>query len=224
MRVPALFFLIALTALPTAAQPPSKGDVIGSLLDPRHKPTAAEDEEPDVAGQTRGDADVEPPMARPGARPVLPRYVPPPPHPEPGQPIGVEETDRTPEGLPAVRDQAYEARILSSFAAAEGFLGPLDGGWTMATDRQDLYVLQLVDKPDRLEGVWRDPRRKKSATSSGLVDDIHRQGDQVVLRFTPTPGTTSAVATLHLDRDGVWRGDLEDAGSRLAVRLRRSGL
>jgi hypothetical protein len=199
-------------------------DIIGSLLDPRHKPTAAEEEEPDTAGQTRAAPDAELTLPAPG--PPLARlpYAAPPPKSQRDRPVHVEETAKTPDGPPGERDLAYESRIRASFAAAEGFQGPLDGGWTLAVGKDDVYVLQLVDKPDRLEGVWRDLRRKGALNASGLVDDIQRQGGQLTLRFAARPGAAMSVATLHADPDGRWSGELEEDGHHHAVVLRRSGL
>jgi hypothetical protein len=56
------------------------------------------------------------------------------------------------------------------------------------------------------------------------VDDIQRQGPDVTLRFTPTPGAPTTVATLHGGADGRWSGELAEGGGRRAVTLRRSGL
>lgn len=236
MRIVALILLSAAIALPARAQqpvtPPAPAsapgdDLIGSLLDPRHKPTVLEEEEPDTAGQKQAapDADVQlspqPGRLSPGPTVAIP-YAPP-PRSQPGRPVRVEETGVTPDRPPSDRDIAYELRIRASFAAAEGFQGPLDGGWTLSAGTDDLYALQLVDKPDRLEGVWRDLRRKGSIHASGLVDDIQRQGQALTLRFVARPGGTATVATLHAGADGRWTGDLEDAGQRLSVALRKTG-
>jgi hypothetical protein len=122
-----------------------------------------------------------------------------------------------------VRDIAYDSRIRSSFASAESFQGPLEGGWTLSAEGQDLYALQLVDRRDRLEGVWRDIRRKGSLNASGLVDDMQRQGGELTLRFTPSPGAPTTVATLHDRSGGQWTGELLENGARRAVTLRRTG-
>ena len=129
----------------------------------------------------------------------------------------IEETGKTPDAPLSLGAMAYEARIRASFASAESFQGPLDGGWTLGAGRDDLYALQLVDKPDRLEGVWRDLRRKGSLNASGLVDDIQRQGVELTLRFAARPGGAAmTVATL---RDAGRTA----AGSGELVRGRRRG-
>ena len=48
-------------------------------------------------------------------------------------------------------------------------------------------------------------------------------GDLTV-RFMARPGGQPTVATLHAAADGRWSGNLEDAGERKAVVLRRTGL
>ena len=200
------------------AKPPR--DVIGALLDGR--PTR-DDEEPDTAGKPRTAQDVEtsvlPAPTTPTGPPV--RYAPIPYAPGPRQqldaPVYIDETGKTPDAAPALRDMSYDSRIRASFAAAEGFQGPLDGGWTLAADDgRGLYALQLVDKRDRLEGVWRDLRRKGAIDASGLVDDIQRQGSDLVVRFA------AATATLHGAPDGGWSGDLAEGGKRWKVTLRRT--
>ncbi|HEY8005049.1 MAG TPA: hypothetical protein VIE16_12515, partial [Phenylobacterium sp.] len=101
--------------------------------------------------------------------------------------------------------------------------GPLEGGWTLSAGGQDLYALQLVDRRDRLEGVWRDVRRKGSLNGSGVVDDLRRQGAELTLRFTPSPGAAATVATLHDGGAGLWSGEIAEGGARRAVTLRRTG-
>src|SRR4249919_1135326 len=161
MRIAALILLSAALALPAQGQPAPKpapdNDIIGSLLDPHHKASPLEEEEPDTAGQrqTRAGPDVvSTPQGRRGGSAAV-TYAPA-PRSQRDQPVRIEETGKTPDRPPSERDMAYEQRVRSSFAAAEGFQGPLDGGWTLSAGTDDLFALQIVDKPDRLEGVWRD--------------------------------------------------------------------
>ena len=226
MRVRILPFLFAAALAPPAwAQPaspapgpaPAPRDVIGALLNPGQQ--SRDEDEPDTASAPRTPPEPEPTIVPPaGAVPYTP-----PPRPRLSAPVHVEETGKTADAPPTLRDMAYEARIRSSFASAEGFQGPLDGGWTLSADGRDLYALQLVDQRDRLEGVWRDVRRKGSLNASGLVDDIQRQGSQLTLRFTPAPGAPTAVATLHDAGAGRWTGELTEGGARRSVTLRRGG-
>jgi len=145
------------------------------------------------------------------------------PRPQLTRPVHIDETGKTPDSPPTLRGQAYDSRLRSSFASAKGFLGPLEGGWTLADSGGDLYSLQLVDRRDRLEGVWRDVRRKGALTASGLVDDIHRQGADLVLRFTPEINAPEAIAVVRDRFDGRWAGELTAGGQTRAVTLRRTG-
>jgi len=237
MRIAALILLAAAATGPAWAQPaqsptpvPARpastpdDDIIGSLLDPRHKATALEEEEPDTAGQKPPQAEPDVAVAPPPGRSAPVVTYAPAPSPQLDRPVRLEETGKTPDRPPTVRDLAYESRVRASFAAAEGFQGPLDGGWTLSAGRDDLFALQIVDKADRLEGVWRDLRRKGSPEASGLVDEIQRQGQELTLRFVARRDGRPTVATLHAQADGRWTGNIEDAGERKAVVLRRTGL
>ncbi|WP_309605881.1 hypothetical protein [Phenylobacterium sp.] len=198
-----LLILAAARSADAQPAPPATAsvDVIGTLLQPQ---TARDEDEPDTAGQPR----------------AAPRL---------SAPVRVDETGKTPDADPTTRDAAYDTRLRASFASAQGFQGPLDGGWTLMTPGGngggggDLYALQLVDRADRLEGVWRDLRRKGSLNGSGLIDNLQRQGRELSLGFTPEPGATGVVATLHAGDDGRWTGELAEGGSRRPVVLRRTG-
>jgi len=201
-------------------------DVIGRLLEGR---PARDEDEPDTAGKARTAQDVEtsvlPAPANQAGPPTSYAPIPyaPGPRTQVDAPVYVNETGKTPDAPPALRDMAYDSRIRASFAAAEGFQGALDGGWTLATtDGQALYVLQLVDKRDRLEGVWRDLRRKGALDASGMVDDIQRQGADLTVRFAAQPGGAASVATLHGGADGGWSGEFSEAGQSRKVTLKRT--
>ena len=229
MRPALLIALLSALAFPAAAQPASPPvppatdpDVIGSLLDPNYHPSKEEQEEPDVAAQPRANVDVEPsqaPQAGVAARIPFAR----PPRSQLDRPVRIDETGKTPDRPPNDRDIAYDSRIRSSFASAEGFQGPLEGGWTLTADGQDLYALQLVDRRDRLEGAWRDLRRKGGLGDSGLVDTIQRQGADLALRFTRETGGAQVTAVLHPTADGRWTGDLKEGDLRRPAVLRRTG-
>jgi hypothetical protein len=206
MRLAVVPVFLLLAAAPAGAQP---ADPIGALLD-------RVPEEPDEAA--------EKPLAQPPPEAATPApYRPSPPRPQLTAPVHIEETGKTPDAPPNVRDMAYDSRLKSSYASAQGFQGPLDGGWTLAAKgAEDLYALQLVDRADRLEGAWRDLRRKGALGASGLVDDIQRTGSDLTLRFAAGGGAAYVTATLHGGYDGSWSGELTEAGrTRAVVLLRR---
>jgi hypothetical protein len=218
--------LIALVAAQAMAQPaparpppPPDDDIIGSLLDPNHHPSKEEEEEPDTA-QRNSPAEVEPMAPAPGRQRTVPFA--PPPRSERGRPVAIEETGRTPDGPAGARDLTYDARIRSSFAAAESYQGPLDGGWTLGEDgRGDRFRFQIVERRDRLEAVWRDLRAKDALTTTGLVDQIQRAGAGVTLSFQDGRGATVRLA-LQPSGDDRWRGELTQGDQRQSVTLRRT--
>lgn len=239
MRIAAPLLLAAAIAVPAhsqpaeppAASPPGPAnkasnpddDIIGSLLDPHHKPTAAEEEEPDTAGQARAAPEIEAPIAAPKG-PVAAMSHPPAPRPQFDRPVFLQETGRTPDRPPSDRELAYEARIRASFAAAESFQGRLDGGWTLSEARRggDAFAFQIVDRPDRLEAVWRDLHRTGSLDASGVVDAIQRAGSTLTLRFTEA-STLAVAITLIEQPDGRWTGQLARGDEVFDVALRRTG-
>jgi len=168
------------------------------------------------------------PYAAPRAYTPFPTQPPAPPPPRPrsttGQPVHIEEADRTPDAPPTSVDLGYEARLRSSFASAQGMQGPLDGRWTLsAAGMGDLYILQLVDTGyGPLEGAWRDVRRAGAIEGSGFLADIQRLGTGLSFRFDPRPGGATATATLSVGSDGRWSGELDDGDQRRAVVMRRN--
>ena len=217
MRLAILPVFLLLAATPAGAQP---ADPIGALLDGHGQQPPEDPDEPDEAAEKPLPP---PPLPSPETAAPTP-YRPSPPRPQLTAPVHIEETGKTPDAPPNVRDMAYDSRLKSSYASAQGFQGPLDGGWTLAAGSDDIFALQLVDKPDRLEGVWRDLRRKGALGASGVVDQISRQGGELTLRFQARASGPQTVAVLHSTPDGRWTGNIEDAGQRKAVVLRRSGL
>jgi hypothetical protein len=159
------------------------------------------------------------------ARPV-PAYPRPPAPVTSGEPVHIDETGRTPDGPPTATDLSYEARLRSSYNAAQGMQGPLDGRWTLVgPGGQALYSLQLVDSGlgAGLEGAWGDPRRKGAVDGSGFLDDIQRSGADLFLRFAPKPGAELTVVALRPTPDGRWTGEIYEKGDRKLVTLRREG-
>jgi hypothetical protein len=206
----------AFAQTPTTSAP---RDEIGELIR-KHLAAPGDEDEPDTVGVKRtapeADTDVLP-------NGPAPKVYTPAPRSEPAAPVNINELGKTPDRPPTVRDLAYDARIRSSFASAESFQGPLEGGWTLAEQRDgDHYALQIVDRRDRLEAVWRDVRRPGAPGASGLVDDIQRTGGGLTLRFT-VPGEVASVVTLHQSGDGRWAGNLVRGDELFTVTLRRTG-
>ena len=116
---------------------------------------------------------------------------------------------------------AYDARRRAAFAAAEAFQGPLDGGWTLSAENEGAILdFRFVDRKDRLEGVWRD-RRRRGPAASGLVESIGLRGDRLTLRFAAAPGAPD-VLTLTRAAGGGWTGELSEAGRTRAVWLSKT--
>ena len=142
--------------------------------------------------------------------------------PEPEAPPAGPPSTTAPTPPPIVDDGAYNDRVRGSFAAAQAFEGPLDGGWTLATTRMGpIYALQVVDHEGRLEAAWRDLKRSGHADTSGFVDEISRTGATLVLRFKPAPDR-EVTATLELKPDGRWTGRIAINGEAAPAVLSRT--
>jgi hypothetical protein len=219
MRVAFVSLLLTVPALlgnPAAAQTQPPRDAIGDLLDPHHLAAPGDEDEPDTAGQVRTAPEPEPSVL-PSARSYTPG-----PRPHLNAPVHIDETGKTPDAPPSLGAMAYDSRIRSSFASAESFQGPLDGGWTLSEKPGgDYYALQIVDRRDRLEAVWRNVRRVGSLNASGMVDDIQRTGGGLTLRFTEAPAP-AAVVTLREAPGGLWAGQLVRGDAVISVTLRRT--
>jgi hypothetical protein len=233
MRLAAAAAVLLICAAPAAAQ---QVDAIGALL--QQAPAPTDEDAAEKAGRPLTAPEPEPSLtpANPAAdlasaglptAPVpysAPAYSPRVVRPQLTEPVHIDEVGKTPDAPPRVQDLAYESRLRSSFASAQGFQGPLDGGWTLsAAGEGDLYALVLVDKArGEVEGAWRDLRRKGALAGSGFVDDIQRTGGGLTLRFTPGANAVTSTATLQGGYGGVWTGELDEGGRRRAVTLRRN--
>ena len=138
-------------------------------------------------------------------------------------PVYVDDYDRTPERPLNSVELGYESRLRSSFAAAQGMQGPLDGAWTLrGRNGQPVYSLLLVDKgTGGLEGAWRDPRRSGGRDSSGFLTSIRKVGTQLTASFSPRPGAGVVTLTLTPTSPGEWSGELVEGGARTAVTMAR---
>jgi hypothetical protein len=141
--------------------------------------------------------------------------------PEPGDEAeAAGQTDPAAQAAPTTEN--YDARVRQSFAAAESFRGPLDGGWTLSAKREEpLYVIRFSDNQGQLEAAWRDLRRGGALDASGLVEQVERQGDRLTLSFTSAAGVRN-VATLKSRPDGAWAGELDENGRKRKVTLRKT--
>lgn len=118
--------------------------------------------------------------------------------------------------------ETYDTRVRQSFAAAESFRGPLDGGWTLSAKGDGaLYEIHFSDNHGKLEGSWRDLRRPGGPDASGFIEQAARDGDRLTLRFSPA-ADVQGVASLTRARGGAWTGEFAENGRKRAVRLVRS--
>lgn len=130
-------------------------------------------------------------------------------------PVAVEAYRGSYENAPSDREISYERAVERASRNADEHMGPLDGRWTV-TDAQGQEVLSLVlsdrgaDKP--VEGAWSRPGAADKAVAMGMVDNVTREGDGVVvsaavdgrpasLRLHPSPeGWTGVMAVNGRDR------------------------
>lgn len=214
-------------AAPLATAPQAPATYAPTVQTPAPAPAYAA---PQVATAPPPAATYAPvPPAGPSAGPQ-PYSAPPPisyarpPRPQLSAPVHIDEVGKTPDGPPTPTDLNYEARMRASFASAQGMQGALDGHWIIRSVLgAELYDLQLVDKNNGvLEGAWRDPRRRGAADSSGFLDDVQRNGGQIIARFQIRASGERAVLTLNAESDGDWSGDLSEQGDRRGVSMKRN--
>jgi hypothetical protein len=126
---------------------------------------------------------------------------------------------------PAV-DNAVDARIQGSAAAAQALQGPLDGAWTLVSAAgTPIYGFQLVDRPGGqgpVEGVWRDLRRASTPGDINLIDQIARGPAALTITLSATPGQSTVMISLRPDPTGLWSGELREGADVTQVRLRRN--
>lgn len=140
--------------------------------------------------------------------------------PEPGDEdvaAGRVEPPPAPPPSPRASSEAYDARVRSSFQAAEAFQGPLDGGWTLSDRDGPAYALQLADHQGVLEGVWRDLRRSGEA---GVVEVEARTRTRLKLRLDADQATPVRI-DLHGEAGG-WAGRMRRGGGAHEVRLAKT--
>ncbi|MBL8772438.1 MAG: hypothetical protein JNK30_13735 [Phenylobacterium sp.] len=137
------------------------------------------------------------------------------PAPRLTRPVMLHETGRSPDAPPSPADVAYDSRLKSSAASAQGFQGRLEGAWTLSAGGREAYAVQLVDRNGSVEGAWRDLRRPGALDGSGYIEAVERAGEDVILRL---PGGT--VATLRPQGDR-YSGELTERGRTEPATLAR---
>ncbi|UAL10600.1 hypothetical protein [Caulobacter segnis] len=207
----------ALAQIPTAPAPASQDAPVSTAPASVPTPEAAQvppalDPLADLISQSNQTTDEEEVEAAGKPAPKHKATILPIPPPEPEAPAS--------PGGELTKAQVYELRVKGSVAAAQNLQGPLDGGWRITgADGVQLYALQIVDKAGgqgELEGAWRDLRRTGSVGSTGLVEELRRDGDDIVIRFSPKVGESS-VLTLRSAGDERWTGELAENGASVAV-------
>ncbi len=119
-------------------------------------------------------------------------------------------------------DEAYDARIRASVAAAEALQGPLDGRWVVAgPDGRGLFMFQLVDPATDapVEGVFRDLRRVVKQSDIGAIDDLTRGIGGLHVGFRGASGAVTM--DLKAGANGAWSGTMTEGGVTTMVSLRR---
>lgn len=197
---------------PDQAQVPSAGplsldDLIAGAA-PYEPPAAAAPAPPESVMIVTTPA--PPPPAARAATPTTTLYAAPVTPPPPAAPkrVFVNDLGATTDAPPTSVDMAYQNRVLGVFHAAQGKQGPLDGRWRVNADGVDVYILQFADPgagESRVEGAWRNVRRAGGLDASGFVDQVSREGDEVVVRFTDG-ARRSAEVRLRNAADGRWQG------------------
>ena len=123
-------------------------------------------------------------------------------------------------------DNAVDARIRDSAAAAQALQGPLDGAWTLVSAAgTPILALQLVDRPGgqgAVEGVWRDLRQPSTPGDISLIGQIARSPGALTITLNVSPGAGVVMISLHPDATGMWSGELREGAGVTQVKLRRS--
>ena len=119
-------------------------------------------------------------------------------------------------------DQAYDATVRNGAALAQSRQGPMDGGWTvLGEDGLPLFSLELADRGEGLEGVWRDLAAGPGVRRWGFVAPAAPDGGRMTLRLFGADASASMAMTLEPSADGSWRGRITRDGVTAPVRLRR---
>ena len=136
--------------------------------------------------------------------------------------VTIDAYDRRVETPYTWDDQAYDATVRNGAALAQGRQGPLDGGWTLAgADGAPLFGLELTDRGEGVEGVWRDLGAGEGVRRWGFVAPAAPDGGPLTLQLFGTDASAPMTVTVEPAADGAWLGRLTRDGATTAVRLRR---
>jgi hypothetical protein len=142
-------------------------------------------------------------------------------------PVKVEDYHRTYEGPKDSTEAYYDAGVKGAFAAEQALHGRLDGIWIVsAADGSPLLSLVISDPGGaaQLGGAWRDLTRGPGPESSGVIDQVVREGEAVIVRVRLSETAPALTLRLQPAADGRWRGQLYDAGKARAVVMDRKAI
>jgi hypothetical protein len=149
----------------------------------------------------------------------------------PPAPLTIDQLGQSPDGPLRPEDQAFDAEVRQTSAAAASRLGPMEGSWRLTTpEGTALFGFQLTDLPTQgegdvsgggIEGAWRDLRRRSALAGSGFIAEIQRQDNRLSLRLYEREGDPATVIELSTAASEVWTGTLSDGTGKTAVIMRR---
>ena len=135
--------------------------------------------------------------------------------------VTIDDYDPKVESGRTWEDQTYDATIRNGAALAQSRQGPFDGGWLLqGADGGSLYSIELSDRGEGLEGVWRDLTADPGVRRWGFVFPAP-EGGRLTLRLFGRDASQPMTVTLEPTADGSWRGELARDGATAPVRLRR---
>ena len=170
------------------------------------------------------------PESPPTPPPAASQTQPPPSPLQPGAPAASEDTP-PPEPL---ADDAKGTTVDQAYASAEARQGALDGRWRLSDAAgAPLFDFQLTDPGERpsprttdfahpqIEGAWRDLRREGALGGDGLLDQVSRAGQRLVISFHGRDAGHPVQVILHPTAGGGWTGELAEVGATTIVFLER---
>jgi len=117
--------------------------------------------------------------------------------------------------------RSYDAAVRASSRTADTLQGPLDGSWVLTGRGRRLYRFQLADHglgPGTIEGAWRDLRLGGRGVHSGVLSDVARDGEALVLRFDERGDPVTVTVR---PAGAGWAGRMRRGLRTMSVTLRR---